>query len=54
MATLPSSPVDWQIKFTPELNINYLNVQENGIVNFDVRKGTTRLDAHVGLQEAFR
>ncbi len=46
-------PVDWQIKFTPELNFNYLNVQENGIVNFDVRKGTTRLDEHVGLQEGF-
>jgi hypothetical protein len=46
-------PVDWQIKITPELNINYLNVQENGIVNADVRDGTTRLDTHVGLQEAF-
>ncbi len=46
-------PIDWQIKFTPEFNINYLNVQENGIVNFDVRKGTTRLDEHVGLQEGF-
>ena len=46
-------PIDWRIKFTPEININYLDVQENGIVNFDVRKGTTRLDTHVGLQEAF-
>ncbi len=46
-------PIDWRIKFTPEININYLNVQENGIVNVDVRKGTTRLDTHVGLQEAF-
>ena len=46
-------PIDWQIRFTPEVNINYLNVQENGIVNFDVREGTTRLDAHIGLQEAF-
>ena len=46
-------PIDWQIRFTPEININYLNVQENGIVNVDVRKGTTRLDTHVGLQEAF-
>jgi len=46
-------PIDWQIRFTPEFNINYLNVQENGIVNFDVRKGTTRLDEHVGLQEGF-
>jgi hypothetical protein len=46
-------PIDWQIKFTPELNINYLQVQENGIVNADVRKGDTRLDTHLGLQEAF-
>ena len=46
-------PIDWQIKFTPELNINYLQVQENGVVNVDVRKGDTRLDTHLGLQEAF-
>jgi len=46
-------PVDWQIKFTPEVNVNYLKVQENGIVSPDVRAGTTRLDAHLGLQEAF-
>jgi len=46
-------PVDWRIKFTPEVNLNYLAVQETGIVNIDVRKGTTRLDSHVGLQEAF-
>ena len=46
-------PVDWRIKVTPEININYLAVQENGIVNQDVTAGTTRLDAHLGLQEAF-
>ena len=46
-------PVDWQIRFTPEVNVNYLAVQETGIVNIDVRQGTTRLDAHAGLQEAF-
>jgi len=46
-------PIDWQIKFTPEVNVNYLAVQENGIVNVDVRNGTTRLDYHAGLQEAF-
>jgi len=45
--------VDWRIKVTPEININYLAVQENGIVNQDVTAGTTRLDAHLGLQEAF-
>ena len=46
-------PIDWQIKFTPEVNVNYLAVQETGIVNVDPRAGTTRLDSHAGLQEAF-
>jgi hypothetical protein len=46
-------PVDWQIKFTPEVNVNYLKVRENGIVNPDVGAGTARLDAHAALQEAF-
>ena len=46
-------PLDWQIRFTPEVNLNYLKVRENGIVSPDVRAGTTRLDAHAGLQEAF-
>ena len=46
-------PPDWRIKFTPEININYFKVRENGIVNIDVRKGSTRLDTQVGLQEAF-
>jgi hypothetical protein len=46
-------PVDWRIQVTPAVNVNYLNVRELGIVNVDVRDGTTRLDAHAGLQEAF-
>ena len=46
-------PIDWQIKFTPEVNLNYLATKERGIVNIDVRKGTDRFDEHVGLQEAF-
>jgi hypothetical protein len=46
-------PVDWQIRFTPEINVNYLKVRENGIVNPDVRAGTARLDSHAALQEAF-
>jgi Carboxypeptidase regulatory-like domain len=46
-------PADWRIKFTPELNLNYLAVQENGIVNVDVTKGSTRFDTHLGLQEGF-
>jgi Carboxypeptidase regulatory-like domain len=46
-------PVDWRIRITPAANINYLNAQENQVVNADVRAGTTRLDGFVGLQEAF-
>lgn len=46
-------PVDWRIRFTPAVNINQIWTRERGIVNRDVRKGTDRTDAHVGLQEAF-
>jgi hypothetical protein len=46
-------PVDWRIQVTPAVNVNYLNVREVGIVNVNVRDGTTRLQAHAGLQEAF-
>ena len=47
-------PLDWQIKFTPEINVNYLKVRENGIVSPDVRAGTTRLDAHAGKTGSVR
>jgi hypothetical protein len=46
-------PVDWRIRITPEVSLNYLDVRELGIVSPDVRKGTTRFDSHTGLQEAF-
>jgi hypothetical protein len=46
-------PFDWRIKATLIGNINYLKVEENGIVNADVRKGTDRLDGIPALQEAF-
>lgn len=46
-------PADWRIQVTPAVNVNYLGVRELGIVNIDVRDGTTRLQAHAGLQEAF-
>jgi hypothetical protein len=46
-------PVDWRIRITPVVSLNYLAVQELGVVNVDVTKGTTRLDSHIGLQEAF-
>jgi Carboxypeptidase regulatory-like domain len=46
-------PVDWRIRVTPAVSLNYFDTQENGIVNVSVRAGTTRLDSHIGLQEAF-
>lgn len=46
-------PADWRIRVTPVLSLNFLDVQELGIVNIDVAKGTTRFDSHLGLQEAF-
>jgi hypothetical protein len=46
-------PVDWRIRVTPAVNVNYLKVEELGVVNVDPRDGDSRLDAHVGLQEAF-
>ena len=52
-ATLRSSPWIGASGVTPELSLNYLDVQELGIVSPDVRKGTTRFDSHLGLQEAF-
>ncbi len=46
-------PVDWRIRVTPAVSLNYLDTQETGIVNVSVRAGTTRLDSHLGVQEAF-
>ena len=46
-------PADWRIRVTPEVSLNYLSVQELGVVNVDPRKGTSRFDDHIGLQEAF-
>jgi hypothetical protein len=46
-------PVDWRVRVQPAISFNYLHTQETAIVNADVRRGTTRFDSHVGLQEAF-
>lgn len=46
-------PADWRVKFTPAVNYNHLMVQELGVVNPDVRYGTTRYRGWVTLQEWF-
>ncbi len=37
-------PVDWELRVTPEFNVNYLRTRENGLVAIDVRRGTNRTD----------
>jgi len=46
-------PFDWQIRMTPVFNLNYLSVKELGVVNPDVRAGTTRFRQEVALEEWF-
>jgi hypothetical protein len=46
-------PRDWELRITPVFNLTYLNAKETGVVNVDVRKGTTRRDDDVSLQELF-
>ncbi len=46
-------PADWRIRFAPVLNLNYLDVEELGIVSPDVRAGTTRYRNFITLEEAF-
>src|SRR5262249_26571802 len=40
-------------RFTPVFNINYLNTQENNLVNINPALGTNRFDTHLGFQELF-
>jgi len=46
-------PIDWRLRVTPIFNMNYLDVQELGVVNPDVRQGTTRFRDFMGLEEWF-
>ena len=47
-------PRDWALKLSPTISLpNYLNARETGVVNIDVRRGSTRTDAQVSLEEAF-
>ena len=46
-------PIDWRVRVTADVDVNYLAVAEAGVVNANPALGTTRLDSHVGLQEAF-
>jgi hypothetical protein len=46
-------PVDWRIKVTPMFNVNYLDVEELGVVSPDVTKGHTRGRTWATLEEWF-
>jgi hypothetical protein len=46
-------PVDWELRVTPEFQINYVLARENALVNADVRQGIRRTDSNVGMQELF-
>ena len=46
-------PPEYEFKFVPVINYNYADVKEAGALNADPRKGTTRSDNFVGVQELF-
>ena len=46
-------PVNWELRVTPEFNINYTLARENGVINSDVRQSFRRTDTNVGMQELF-
>jgi hypothetical protein len=46
-------PIDWELRVTPEFNINYTLAQENGVTSIDVANGASRTATSIGMQEAF-
>ncbi len=46
-------PVDWRVKVTPVFNVNYLDVEELGVVSPDQTKGHTRGRTYSTLEEWF-
>jgi len=46
-------PADFRVRFTPAVNLNFLQTRERGLVNINVQDGINRFDTHVGLQEGF-
>jgi hypothetical protein len=46
-------PADWRFKMTQVFNVNHLVVDEFGVVNPDVRRGTARTRADYAIEEWF-
>jgi hypothetical protein len=46
-------PVDWRFRISPEIDLNFLQTRERGLVNINVQDGTNRFSAWTGMQQAF-
>jgi len=47
-------PRQWAIKLSPTFSVpNYVRAREQGVLNIDPRRGTTRTDWHFSFEEAF-
>ena len=46
-------PKDWAFRVTAGLDVNHLSSRQTGVVNVDVRDGTSRTNLDFGLQELF-
>lgn len=47
-------PRQWALKFSPTFSVpNYVRAREQGVLNIDPRRGTTRTDWHFSFEEAF-
>jgi hypothetical protein len=46
-------PSDWRVRLTPIFNLNYLDVNELGVVGPDVRDGEDRFRTYMSLEEWF-
>jgi hypothetical protein len=46
-------PPEWEFRFTPVVNLNYLSVAPVDEVNVNPNRGTTRTDEFVGVQALF-
>ncbi len=46
-------PPDYELRITPVFNINHASTEELGVLRVDPRRGTSRDDGHVGMQELF-
>jgi hypothetical protein len=46
-------PRDWEFRFTPVINYNFVSTQELGVISPNVDNGQDRHDEWVGIQELF-